>query len=171
MDWNLADKANWFATIAVVSWPLIAVILYRTRPINQATVWTILGAQLLLPAHYAIKFKMVPAFDKASVASLAALIGCMLVLRRPPHLWYRFGLPEVLLSMMIIGPFVTSELNTDPIVFSGIVLPASTHYDAFTHVVAQFISLIPFFLGRQLLRNSAADEEILRALIVAGLVY
>ena len=150
---------------------MVAFFLYQTRPVNQATLWTILGGQLLLPVGAAIKFEMVPQFDKVSIPNLAALIGCMLVLRRPPRLWYRFGLPEVLLLMLLIGPFITSELNTDPLVYGAIVLPPETHYDAFSAVVAQFIFLIPFFLGRQLLRNSADNEEILRVLVIAGLIY
>ena len=114
---------------------------------------------------------MIPEFDKVSIPNLAALFGCMLVLRHPPRLWYRFGLPEVLLLMLLVGPFVTSELNPDTLVYGPIVLPPETHYDALSAVVAQFIFLIPFFLGRQLLRNSADDEQILRVLVVAGLIY
>jgi hypothetical protein len=162
---------NWFATFALVIWPVVALYLYRTKPVSQATLWTILGGQLLLPVGAAIKFEMVPQFDKISIPNLAALIGCMLVLRRPPRLWYRFGLPELLLLMLLVGPFVTSELNTDPLVYGTIVLPAETHYDALSAVVGQFIFLLPFFLGRQLLRNSTDNEEILRVLAMAGLIY
>ena len=108
---------NWFSTFALIFWPVVAFFLYQTRPVNQATLWTILGGWLLLPVGAAIKFEMVPQFDKVSIPNLAALIGCMLVLRRPPRLWYRFGLPEMLLLMWLIGPFITSELNTDPLVY------------------------------------------------------
>ena len=162
---------NWFSTVALVLWPMVAFFLYQTRPVNQATLWTILGGFLLLPVGATIKFEMVPQFDKVSIPNLAALIGCMLVLRRPPRLWYRFGLPEVLLLMWLVGPFITSELNTDPLVYGPIVLPGETQYDALSAVVAQFIFLIPFFLGRQLLRNSTDNEEILRVLVIAGLIY
>ena len=171
MQANFTDNANWFAPFAIVAWPMVAFILYRIRPLNQATLWTILGGQLLLPAHYSIKFAGVPPFDKVTIPNLAALIGCMLVLRSPPRLWYRFGLPEVLLLMLMIGPFITAELNTDPIVYRAIVLPPETHYDALSHVVGQLIFLIPFFLGRQLLRNSEDQEQVLRVLVAAGLIY
>src|SRR5215831_20228616 len=97
---------NWFSTFALVLWPVVALFLYQTRPVNQATLWTILGGWLLLPVDAAIKFKMVPQFDKISIPNLAALIGCMLVLRRSPRLWYGFGLPEALLLMWLCGPFI-----------------------------------------------------------------
>jgi hypothetical protein len=162
---------NWFSTFALVLWPMVAFLLYQTRPVNQATLWTILGGWLLLPAGAFIKFDMVPSFDKYSISNLAALIGCMLVLGRPPRLWYRLGLPEMLLLMLVISPFITSELNTDPLVYGAIVLPAETHYDSLSAVVAGFIFIVPFFLGRQLLRNSTDNEEILRVLVIAGLIY
>src|SRR5262249_39052253 len=69
------------------------------------------------------------------------------------------------------GPFITAELNGDPIVLADRTLPAETHYDALSAVVAQLIFLLPFFLGRHLLRGSADNEEVLRTLVVAGLLY
>jgi hypothetical protein len=162
---------NLFSTVALVLWPMVAFFLYQTRPINQAILWTILGGWLLLPVGAAIKFEGVPQFDKGSIPNLAAFIGCMLVLGRPPRLWYRFGLSEILLLMLLISPFITSELNTDPLVYGTVVLPAETHYDALSAGLGQFIFIIPFFLGRQLLRNSTDNEEILRVLVTAGLIY
>ena len=35
---------NWFTTIALLSWPLVVLWLYHTRPIGQATIWTIFSA-------------------------------------------------------------------------------------------------------------------------------
>jgi hypothetical protein len=162
---------NWFSTFALVLWPMVAFFLYQTRPVNQATVWTILGGWLLLPVGAAIKFEMVPPFDKGSIPNLAAFVGCMLVLGRSPRLWYRFGLPEIFLLMLVISPFITSELNTDQLVYGPMVLPGGTPYDALSAAVSQFIFLIPFFLGRQFLRNSTDAEAILRALVIAGLIY
>src|SRR5262245_16477549 len=142
---------NWIATSALLLWPVVAFILYQIRPVNQATLWTILGGQLLLPVAANFKFEMIPQLDKVSIPNLAALIGCIVVLRRPPRLWHRVGLAEYLLLMLLIGPFVTSEMNTDSLIYGTRVLPAQTHYDAFSAVVGQIILLIPFFLGRQLL--------------------
>src|ERR1700704_958895 len=99
---------NWFATFALVSWPVVAIYLYRTRPVNQATLWTILGGGLLLPVGALIKFEMIPQFDKASIPNLAAL-GCILMVGRPLRFWNRFGATEILMLMLLIGPFITSE--------------------------------------------------------------
>src|SRR5260370_32465452 len=139
---------NWFSTFALIFWPVVAFYLYQTRPVNQATLWTILGGFLLLPVGSAIKFEMVPQLDKVSIPNLAALIGCMLVLRRTPRLWYGFGLPEVLLLMWLFGPFITSELNTDPLTYGPLSLPAESLNDALSEFVVLVLLYIYFYLSR-----------------------
>jgi hypothetical protein len=167
----MTPTPNWFAFVALLSWPLVALCLYYARPVNQATLWTILGAQLLLPVGAEIKFEGIPQFDKISIPNLAALVGCLLVVRRPPRLWNGGGFAGILILMFVIGPFVTAELNGDPIVLANRILPAESHYDALSAVVRQLLFLLPFFLGRQLLRGSVDNEEVLRVLVIAGLFY
>jgi hypothetical protein len=167
----MTPTPNWFAFVALLLWPAVALCLYLKRPVGQATLWTILGAQMLLPVGTAIKFEGIPQFDKNSIPNLAAFIGCLLVLRRPLRIWNGFGIAGILILMYLVGPFITAELNGDPIFLTDRTLPAETHYDALSAVVAQFIFLLPFFLGHQLLRSSADNEEILRVLVIAGLIY
>src|ERR1700686_853517 len=104
--------ANWIATVALTAWPLVAFLLYSYLPVVEATIWTILGGNMLLPDQAMIKFAMNPAFDKISIPNLCAFIGCVSIARRPK---FSFGIPEVLLLMYLIGPVITSELNNDPI--------------------------------------------------------
>jgi hypothetical protein len=170
-DIPIEMQPNWFAFIAMLSWPFVTLWLFRARPINQALLWTILGAMLLLPVGAAIKIPGVPQFDKISIPNIGALLGCVVAAGRPIPFWNRLGLAEVLLLMSLIGPFITSELNSDPIVSGVVVLPGMSHYDALSTTVGEFIILIPFFLGRQLLRGSADNVEVLRVLTIAGLIY
>jgi hypothetical protein len=164
-------QPNSFAFVALLSWPFMTLWLFRTRPINRALLWTILGAMLLLPVAAAIKIPGVPQFDKISIPNIGALVGCAFVVGRPIRFWNKLGLAEILLLMSLIGPFITSELNNDPIAVGVIILPAASHYDALSTTVGEFIILIPFFLGRQFLRKSADNVEILRVLTIAGLIY
>lgn len=163
---------NWFATLALLLWPLVALWLYRTRPVGLATLWTILGAQLLLPVGTFIKLAPgIPQFDKVSIPSLAAFVGCLLCVRRPLRFWNGFGLPEVLLLMLLVGPFITSELNGDVVKSGGMILPSVGNYDALSAVVGEFLFLLPFILGRQVLKRPSDSEELLRVLVTAGLIY
>ena len=38
-----AVAQNWFATLALLAWPVVALWLYQTRPVNQATLVDDLG--------------------------------------------------------------------------------------------------------------------------------
>src|SRR5262249_17769116 len=118
-----------------------------------------------------IKFEMMPALDKSSIPNIAAFIGCVLVTGRFPRLFNRFGLAEILMLMFLIGPFITSELNGDEIRVGAIVLPGVGIYDAGSAVIAEFLFFLPFILGRQYLKNAVDHEQILRALVIAGLLY
>jgi hypothetical protein len=164
---------NWFATTVLLLWPFFVLWLFQTRPINQATLWSILGAQLLLPVGASIKVAQgIPVFDKVSIPNLTCLVACILLAKRPLRFWNRFGLAEVLLLASCIGPFITSELNGDLIhVSDNVTLPSVGNYDALSAVVSQMILLIPFFLGRQYLRDMVDNEAIMRALVIAGLLY
>jgi hypothetical protein len=145
--------------------------LYSSRPVGRAIIWTILGGYLLLPVGASIKIEGIPPFDKVSIPIVAALIGCLLVARNKVRLWNRFGLAEVLILILLISPFITSELNGDAIAIGRIVLPGVGYYDALSASVRQFIFLLPFILGRQFLGSSADNGDILRILAIAGLAY
>jgi hypothetical protein len=163
---------NWFAIAALVLWPVVAICLYLNQPPGRATLWTILAAQLLLPSAVMIKFQGIPQLDKISIPNLMVLVGCLVIVRRPLRIWSKLGIVEVLVLMSLVGPFITAELNDDPVVLSsGGILPAETHYDALSAVVAQFLLLIPFFVGRQILRNPRDSAEIMKVLVIAGLFY
>ena len=162
---------NLVAYAALLIWPLVALYLYSRLPVAQATMWTILGGYLLLPFGTEIKFKMIPAFDKDSIPSLAAVVGCALYARRPPRFFRGFGLAEAFIVVLIVGPFITSMLNGDAIRIGETFLPGVGAYDAGSAGIRQFILLLPFFLGRQFLRNSEDNADILRVLVIAGLFY
>jgi hypothetical protein len=163
--------ANWFAMLALLAWPIFAVALYQARPLAAATIWTVLGAFLLLPVGAAIKLAPgIPQLDKFSVSNLAALVGYMWA-GRSIRFCTRLGVAEILIVMIIIGPFITSELNGDAIRIGATFLPSVGHYEALSAAVSQFISLIPFFVARQVLRTASSTTQILRALVGACLIY
>ncbi len=135
---------NLFAYLALLSWPLIAFFLFQALPVARALLWTILGAYLLLPVGATIKFDMVPQFDKISIPNLAAL-GCTLIAGRSFRWGNEFGLAEFLILTLLIGPFVTSEFNGDPLAVGGRVLPGIGHYEALSALLANLFSWFPSF--------------------------
>jgi hypothetical protein len=165
------QNLNLVTLFALLAWPVVAIFLYRTYPIAQATLWTFLGAYMLLPVGADIKFPMIPDLDKSSISSLAAIFACTVICGRSIRLSNGFGLAEFLMATLMIGPFITCELNGDPVLVGPRVLPGLDTYEAGSAVIAEAVTLIPFFLGRQFLRNRTDTEEILRVLVIAGLIY
>jgi len=162
---------NLLAYFVLLIWPVVALYLYSRLPIGRATLWTILGAYLLLPMRADIKFEMVPAFNKNSIASLAAYICCAVFARQLPKFSRGFGLPEALIFLLLCGRFITSMLNNDPVQVGMAEIPGVGAYDAGSSAIAQVIFILPFFLGRQFLRGAEDNAEILRVLVIAGLAY
>jgi hypothetical protein len=166
-----AINPNWIAYFALLTWPLVAFFFYSRLPIGRATLWTILGAYLLLPVGTEIKIQGIPAFNKESIPNLAALICCTFRAGRLPKFFRGFGITEILLLALLIGPIITSVLNTDPILIQATSLPGLGSYEALSAAVGQIIFILPFFLGRQFLRGSDDNIDILRIMVIAGLAY
>jgi hypothetical protein len=165
------NNLNIVAVFALFCWPVVALWLYRTRSIGQATLWTILGGYLLLPVGTFVKIPMVPQFDKSSIPSFAALFGCAVIGKRSIRFWNGFGLAEVLMLMLLVCPFITCLLNGDTVAWGQWVLPGLSSYEGGSVLIGQLLTLIPFVLGRQFLCDRHDMEEVLRVLVVATLVY
>jgi hypothetical protein len=161
----------WVANAALLCWPLVAIVLFARLSLTQATIWTILGGFLLLPADAVIKFGMIPQLDKNSVPNLCALAGCIATGGNRFRLWSRFGAIELLILIYLLVPIATSAQNGDPVIVGDTFLPGVGLYDAISTVISQTIGLIPLILGRQLIRSDENLTEVFHALVVGALLY
>jgi len=169
-------ESNWIAYSALLIWPLVSIALYLSLSLCQATVGTILGAYLLLPVGTTIKFEMLPQIDKNTVPAFCALVGCLIFSGRAKLNGRAgttgFGFVVGLLTLTyVFGALLSSLLNGDPIVVGERFLPGTGVYDGVSAVEAAIISLIPFYLGRKYFWSSSDTVEILRLLVIAGLIY
>lgn len=162
---------NWIAPLTFFAWPVIALWLYRTLPVGKATLWTILGAELLLPPGLNYKLPMVPQFDRETISSFVAFMGCLFVARQRVKIMSGLGVAELLILIVILSPIVTSVLNSDPVYARDIVLPGVGIYDGLSAALSQFLMLLPFFLGRQLFRSAEDNALVLRTFVTAMLLY
>ena len=161
------------AHAALLLWPFVSLAIFAIcKNLSRALILNILLAQLLLPVGALIKFPMVPQIDKVSIANFCAMIGCLVLSRRKPAMRSGgFCLVAVLLLLNLVSPIITSKLNSDAIVIGGRVLPGVGLYDAVSAAEQMFISLIPFMLGRRVLRTAEDCRNILVIMSVAGLCY
>jgi hypothetical protein len=162
---------GWFATFALISWPLVAIYLFSTKPLSRAIIWTVLGAQLLLPVGTAIKFAMIPQFDKNTIPSFCILFGCLMCSRTSVKFWSGLGLVELLIFMNLISPVLTSQLNGDDILNGRVIMPGVGLYDGLSAVEAEFLFLVPFFIARQFLWRAEDTKDIFRIIVLAELFY
>ena len=164
-------SGNWFSIIALGIWPVVAALLYKGTGATFATVWTILGAHLLLPAEVVLKIPMIPGFDKNSIPNLCAALGCIVFASSPKRKPLRSRIGDVLVLAYVCSPILTSAFNNDPIVLGGRVVPGVGNYDAISAGLSQLIFLIPLLVGRRLVQSAEDIETILRGLVLAGLLY
>lgn len=165
-----AVMQNVTTIFALCSWPIVSAILFMRLPFRAAAVWTVMGAQLLLPVGAFIKIEMIPVFDKASIPNLCLLVGCLLSGAKR-GVARKIGWTEVFLAVLIVGPIITSELNGDVLTIGDRVVAGVGIYDAISTVQSAVIGLIPFFVGRWYFRDEASTIVLFKILVLAMSLY
>ncbi|MBY6218087.1 O-antigen ligase family protein [Qipengyuania aquimaris] len=162
---------NTIAYAALIIWPVVTFALFALMRPPQALIWSLLGGYLLLPVNTSFDFPGVPALDKHSIPSFAAFIAVLVFAgaryARLPREWWLLAL----IFIYVGSPIFTVLTNRDPLVFSSLVLPGLTPYDAIALAASKCIQLIPFLLGYNMLRSARLQHYLLRSLVAAVLLY
>ena len=175
---------NIVAYTVLLLWPLAIILMFRKLSPERAFIWAILGGYMLLPEATEFNFPMVPPFDKVTLPNLTAFVVCVAMLGMRISLLPDTTLGKICLAMMLMAPILAVLTNTDPLRFGEthhgnltIVheqvspIPGMRIYDAISVLARQLLYLLPFFLARNLLASASALTELLRALVIAGLIY
>jgi len=165
------SKGNLFAFVVLFMWPIFSIWLYKTKTIQVATLWTIVGGFMVLPVSTFFDFPLIPPLGKHSMPVLAAIIGCWLVKGQRVRYFSNKGLLQVLVLFLFLGAFITAELNTDRVILAGHFLPGLTMHDAISAVIAIFLKVTPFFIGKQFFRSYQDQLLMFRFLAIAGIIY
>lgn len=183
----MIGMGNSLALLALLAWPLVTVVLFRTLSAERALIWAVLGGYMVLPQLSAINLPGIPAFNKETIPNLAAYAACLFILGKRPGILPDSRLGRVLLLAFVLSPSVTVLSNLEPVQFGierlgGLVvfnpeglervqLPGLRLYDSVSALVNQLLVMLPLFLARSLLRTEEAIREIHRALVIAALIY
>ncbi|PIE07342.1 MAG: hypothetical protein CSA74_08145 [Rhodobacterales bacterium] len=168
----------------LLAWPFVAWVMYLRMPVERAFVWTILGGYLLLPPVTSIDPPLLPEFDKLAITNLSAFFLTITVGRTKVRLLPRSLLATLLLLVFVLVTIPTTLTNPDAIVIdapqmdtglmggSTLVIPGLAPWDAFAASTALvMIHVLPLLIARTLLAREAGRRELLRGLMIAGLLY
>lgn len=181
------NPGNILALLALLAWPLVVIVLFRTMRLERALIWSILGGYMFLPQLAQINPPAIPAFDKVTIPNLTAFVCCVAIWGRLPSLIPASWPGRVLLAAFVLSPAFTVIANLDAVRFGidriGAIalidrtmqaapdLPGLRFYDSASALAQQLLLMLPFFLAREALRTAEGIREILVALVVAGLIY
>jgi hypothetical protein len=180
---------------ALLAWPLVTVLLFRSLSLQQAVIWTLLGGYLLLPSSRSVGWDLpaLPPIDKALVPAICAAVGAFLTMRtqRRATQFHRPGaplrehdngtilegwlprapIPLLLLITGVLATIMTALTNGDRLVFGPKVLPPLGLRDSISMTTTFLIFLLPALLGRKYLSDDRGHRLLLVAFCVAAVFY
>jgi hypothetical protein len=163
---------NALAYLALGVSPLLVFALYRSLRVELALIWSILLGYLFLPESPAVfDFPLMPPLNKHNMPALAAFIATLLVYPGKGPLLPESNVGKVLVFTFIFSPLLTVVTNMEPVFYGRVGLPALGLKDALALVLLQFMIIMPFLLARRHLNSGDALRDLMKALMIAGLVY
>lgn len=171
-----------YAVLAI--WPFVIVAMFRKMPIERAFIWAILAGYMFLPERTEFDLPLIPSMNKETLPNLTVFVICVMLLKMRPAILPDGLLGKALVLLLVSTPIISVVFNLDPITFatqySGRLvivqdtiapIPGMRIYDAVSALLAQILLILPFFLARHILATEAALTELLRALMIGGLLY
>lgn len=163
---------NALATLALVSFPAVAVWLFaRLRPGRALLAVLILGYLFLPPPPAGFDFPLMPPLTKETIPSLVALVICLVKYRDQIAYLPMNNTARILVLVFILSPFGTVLTNMDPVHFDGFSLPPLRLREALAQCLNQALLLSPLLLARNFFRTDEDIRDLLWAMLLAGLVY
>ncbi len=163
---------NALVPVIMILWVPITLLLFSRFSARLASLVSLLGACLFLPAGYAFDLRGMPPLDREVLASLAMVIGVLVYHSRLPNRRPPLQGAEILVLMMALGAFGTALTNDDPVDIGTRILPGLRVWDGVSMTADAVLTFaVPFYLGRLVFRQPRDLELQLWALVVAGIGY
>ncbi|NIZ14250.1 O-antigen ligase [Phaeobacter sp. HF9A] len=173
---------NSIAYLMLLLWPVAALVFFQRLPLQRAILLCLIGGYLILPPIAAFDFPLIPAFDKFSISSIMALVGCVFIAKAPVPFLPRSTIVRIFVCAFVICAIPTVLTNLDSIAFRPIFdtapieiinwsLPGLRWRDIGSEITNQLIVLIPFMIARRYLSTPDAHRDLLFAFCIGGLVY
>ncbi|HWJ69456.1 MAG TPA: hypothetical protein VNS79_05345 [Sphingobium sp.] len=156
---------------ALALWPVITLLLFMMLPVGRAVIWTILAGYLLLPVTVDLDLPAIPALDKSSIPNLVALMLAPLFAKQGEFQWPRSTVVRLLMLVWVLVPIGTMMNNGQPLIVGSSFRPGLDWWETLSAVIGNVLDIVPFLLGAALLANARGHRDIVRAIVIAALVY
>lgn len=169
-------------TLAILIWPMLALILFAWMPILLALIWATLLPYLFLPEAFEINLPGLPDLNKSTVISFGLFIGLCIHWKKLTNLKEKrtsfvTGSPLMLnliwacVIIIALGNLLTVLTNSDGLVYGQTFVAPTRLWDAFTQTILLALTLLPFWIGLRFVATQQMHSNLLVALALASLVY
>lgn len=162
-------------TIALISWPIITLILFAVFGPARGLIWAVLVGYLFLPENFGFDIPGLPPYDKRTAISFSLLLPAVLYWSKVPKLpsadTRLRTIVLLLLVVLLAGTWGTYTSNTEALVNGPVVRTGLSPRDVISMVSDTVLAVIPFFLAWHFLRRPEDHRDLLVAMVVLGLVY
>ena len=145
-----------FAIVALLAWPVVALILFAALGPWRGVIATVLGGYLLLSGRVVIPMSGLPDYTKFTAVSLGALVG-IVIFDASRLAAFRFRWYDMAAVVMCVIPAASIVSNSLPI------------WDAVSAVSDAVLAWgLPYFIGRLYADRLGADRDLALGLAIAG---
>lgn len=163
---------NILSILAFFVWIPIALYGFRRWPPAKAMAYLYLGAILLLPEIVFFKVPGLPELAKLELTFIWLLIGALIFHRprlrtAPTGKWFK-----VSTALLLGGAVMTVLLNSEGFRVGSRYVPGLAFDDALHAVNLSLLgAVVPFYLGAAMFRSAEDLRVLLKAMVIASLIY
>ncbi|WP_210528113.1 hypothetical protein [Rubellimicrobium arenae] len=163
---------NAFAYLALLVWPVASFAMFRFMGPRHGLLACIIGGYLLLPPlPTSFELPALPSLNKHTIPAFSALVICLALFLPVKDLLPRGPMARVLLGACFLSSLVTLVLNMDPLLWGSFWVTGMRIPEVVPNTLALLAELLPFLLGRALLKGEAGLREFLWAIAIATFAY
>lgn len=163
---------NAFATLTLVLWPFVSVLLFRRLPVGRALIGCLLLAYLFLPTHpTGFDLPFLPLLGKDVIPAVSALVICASFYRDKLDILPASIMARVFIVLFILSPLATTLTNSDPIQYTLYVQPGMRIREAVPLMFQNAFLVLPLLLARRFLASAEDQRDMLWALLFGALIY
>lgn len=167
------------ATLVLCSWPLVTLALFASLGREKGLIWSVVIGFLFLPEGMELSLPALPDYEKATAVPYSLLIAAAIMSKKRSWLqdeilWNnRFMIVafSFLVFIMAVGAYGTVNTNGGSLVNGEMIRKGMTSADLRQMILSPILAMVPFFLACFWLRTARSHVEVLRVIMIGGLIY